>query len=1655
MVNSEKNQYNALRRHDTTFPEICRYYRCMPIGPPTTQGSGAIRTDTVHWTAETLTTLLQGIVPPPLQAMAALREVLYGMTRNGQRSLQIAGLLGAPAGQADPRIVWDAIRAWVLDDDVSIERLWSALKAREIPQLSLGSANPRAAEPVTDVYVPPEGPVTDIRSVFWHEVRDHMGQDVAPSLSAMRMLRQFLFKHTGDHAASAEVAALLGQPTGTPNPEGAWKALRSWVSEEMMSLRDVAALFAVQDPIVSDAPIFGPQAAAPVVARPAKSGVATPVTAHAVAPPTPVQPLPATPEAVQPIVFEAAATSNLELMRQLRDAWTKQSVIPSPEVQRFLISMILGHHVLMRDEVAQTELRQIQFMLNANDPKKTAEAWDKLRVWAKRRAFTDREFRMRLSHFSSPAPKALSADDVSALASPAHRSVYNILLQMCAQNGIIGGMKSVTSVVRYPPQLPRQWLDDGVPTVFTVARARLNGWKVVDLMDSRFIVPPTDILQYLLSPADYTHLVDFGIAPAASVPTTTGATASLLDDLSGKLVRLLPRTEILLDKSNRTIHLPADFDASPVTNDEVFRAISKGATLIYLRGELYLLPLSDIGRGASQISGEELLKLNTFGIIGLRGGPASPWWHLQDNTSFNKADPFAMLREPAAGELNFIEFVSGQLGRWSGDVQSVVDLNHYPWLRSYPELRHWLRRHLSHVELQDMKRIESYLDCAEHAASTEAVAGAVRLIQGVMGEIVIRPQIVESYHDILQHHPKAVLVLAPQIHSGDIREASDAVIFEIVQNRDVATIHLLSAWEVTTSQGGISAEKRKLDRALMERYAERGVHFRGNDGRGISLPIEHNTEATDTQAKRVELPNHFMTVVQSTLQQIMTRFGQHEWNTNEHGVAIERGAERVGKVTPHMEMALSGGYSYEEFDRVLAEADLALSTIFRNMTRPPLGQRKMGVELELVIPLSVTSISRWEALFEDICKANEWSVAARNAMAESIILGKQRKKAAAPILEKARSGRFATPQELYAELVAADSIAAAVLKNMTHPEGGIRASQMQLAKDNGVKTPSIQSREKQIAELCLKCGWVIVPMSGQSLASHTAKTSGVAAKKFISDAMSSDITFADFCAGFRAFSEPLGGVLDNMVAPKDGVRLRPATLKDIVGFDNASIGAWEKLLDDLFRDRGWSAAIKPLQTIADLRKSSKLSHARQGLIEGLQILSELHGGRPLTEADLDPALGVATAEKYSEVFGSFENALVAAGIMVRPAPKPGARGLATLEMMTILGTPVTLPILGAYKLALAARANAAQLNKAATQTLRGGAVFFLGSLGADVVEGLRTGDWKRFKEASPLGLARDFAGLTVGGEVGRLTSVAAVSRIPTRIMPVPVKGTIVRGGSMAAGLTAVQWLATGNVDFKQLPHDLAVCLGASAIVKVATAVLGRSPLMQGAATMMKLTRGGKATLLGAVAHSIAEFTVMREITRFELWQANRPTIDKVRAHILTLLQADIEIQKTLQSEGNVDGQVVDEIGKQYGDLARMLAATPDVDGQIVEMDHDAALQGAEEARVIAAATGNPDAEWNSTQRVRRLERKRDARLADIRAAESKDSLVSLMEAAEFQETGDDAVGLSMAANATALDALRAAGFPEILGHSYHTLSRQLTDYLRHREGRLVRATENL
>jgi hypothetical protein len=392
--------------------------------------------------------------------------------------------------------------------------------------------------------------------------------------------------------------------------------------------------------------------------------------------------------------------------------------------------------------------------------------------------------------------------------------------------------------------------------------------------------------------------------------------------------------------------------------------------------------------------------------------------------------------------------------------------------------------------------------------------------------------------------------------------------------------------------------------------------------------------------------------------------------------------------------------------------------------------------------------------------------------------------------------------------------------------------------------------------------------------------------------------------------------------------------------------------------------------------------------------------------------------------------------MSRTPPK-SQRGAIELNL---LAAPILAPIVGARKLFETTRTHAPQLQSAAEQTLRGGLVFFLGSLGADAFEAMRSGDWSRFEKASVKDLTTDYAALTIGGEAGRVATTAVVKHIPVKAMPTPFKSFAVRTGALTTGLALLNRIHSGEFHPDQLPHDIAVVMAAGGLVQGAGKVLKSMSWLRGAAECVKLTRAGRPTLGLSVVASAAEFTLIREINALELQMTNDPAVQKVRGYVLDLISQVAHLPRQ-----SPDFQV---IRAQLQKLAAQLKKTADTEEQLVQLEYERAVQEAIDTHRQTMGLSPKTADIGEShlfQKMQRLQKRRDQKLAEIRTQQQRKSVAPLTAAIEFQKGADleipTEIGLATDTATSTDNHITHGHLASLLGHDWYTLSAQLDEFL--------------
>jgi hypothetical protein len=469
----------------------------------------------------------------------------------------------------------------------------------------------------------------------------------------------------------------------------------------------------------------------------------------------------------------------------------------------------------------------------------------------------------------------------TTLANTGQGIVFPILSTICTEGTFIPTADGGELYLRYPERIPREWLDFSKAS-FSSALA--SGWKILDINDTRFIVPPDEVLTETISRSDYDALISAKVARKRILPETSMPSISHMDDVSHQIENLCLDSTTLNDGSGRELFFAEGFaysyfvEGRPVP-ESISRAIGDGWSLVDIEGNLYILPPEGIVAASGEldkISADGLRKLRQIGAIGLRGSPKAPWW--VDKDTVTKAPPQNFgpgVKNATAGELDIDAFQIKQWNRWGAEdgVRPVVDLSNYRWLSNYPELAEWLMAHLAYVEPLDMDRLQNSIDAAEANSSTEAMEPIFKSVQGILGEISVRPQIVERYRGMLKTEPAAFLIVAPQICSVETSEASDAVIGVITTDGGKTALRLISVFEITTSDRQGSQTKRQMEHTLVDRFPK-GCHLRDSDGKGITVDIAGAEKPIEASIVALETDDDTANVLENTKLRASTRFSQ-------------------------------------------------------------------------------------------------------------------------------------------------------------------------------------------------------------------------------------------------------------------------------------------------------------------------------------------------------------------------------------------------------------------------------------------------------------------------------------------------------------------------------------------------------------------------------------------------------------------------------------------------------------------------------------------------------------------------------------------------------------------------------------------------------------
>lgn len=382
-------------------------------------------------------------------------------------------------------------------------------------------------------------------------------------------------------------------------------------------------------------------------------------------------------------------------------------------------------------------------------------------------------------------------------------------------------------------------------------------------------------------------------------------------------------------------------------------------------------------------------------------------------------------------------------------------------------------------------------------------------------------------------------------------------------------------------------------------------------------------------------------------------------------------------------------------------------------------------------------------------------------------------------------------------------------------------------------------------------------------------------------------------------------------------------------------------------------------------------------------------------------------------------------------PPRSERGFATAEVAL---TPF-------YALQAAANHLSEYARQTATHVARGGAIFFLG----DKLSGLVMGEKLNL---NPKDVALDYGALTAGNVAGE--AVAA------KVFHVSAKSLLGRAIPLFSALTALDFSHTGKVNLAQLPVSAGNVLVASGIVSVATGAMAASEKVLNFGKVMRLVSlGGKATFLGAVVTSAAEFTIIKALNQVEARVAESGAFAEVTLHIGQLLSADAQAIELLSHGQAVPAEYLTTIDQQLAIYEQGLANRPGLAVRQIEAsfaDTLTALRRDYEADVSRRLDGT----WSRAEvteeydaRRRNIEDKRGAALAAARAQEdhrfTRLAVTPGQVADQLLDTVDeDAFKADVEMDGNPVHSEKTLQYQSVLARDWAGLSAQIAQYRRDR-----------
>ncbi len=351
-----------------------------------------------------------------------------------------------------------------------------------------------------------------------------------------------------------------------------------------------------------------------------------------------------------------------------------------------------------------------------------------------------------------------------------------------------------------------------------------------------------------------------------------------------------------------------------------------------------------------------------------------------------------------------------------------------------------------------------------------------------------------------------------------------------------------------------------------------------------------------------------------------------------------------------------------------------------------------------------------------------------------------------------------------------------------------------------------------------------------------------------------------------------------------------------------------------------------------------------------------------------------TADSLKELSDKYPGIAIAMGRTAEKREAQNDKGELGFITADVFLTPV-------YAVGKMAALLAEKAPEAASNTLKGGLVYFAGDQLSDMLLG-------KFHMPDVKTAARDYATLTAGGKVGELGLAGALSLPAAQGLSQSARAVLGRAIPLFSALVAQEWVRDGKVNLAQLPVSAGNVLVASGIVSGATAAAAASEGVLNFGKLMRLVSvGGKSTLLGAVITSVAEFTIIKGLNKIESQIAESASFETVTEHLGQLLSADGRAIDALSHGQEIPAGYFEAIDQQLATYEKGLANRPGLVVRQTEAEYAeqlTALRENYEAKVSRPLDGTwSRAEVTEAYETRRhtIEAKRDADIVEARSHE--------------------------------------------------------------------------